>query len=109
MAYVQGRWVYTENSQEVHYSLVHPSAVCLPANGDYTAYTAWGKTIDQFYKAIKQKILLDEILLCKNLVGHQAQQCKLNVIWVVNLVLLSNNILCSESFCCAYRLYEIVP
>ncbi|XP_071786705.1 beclin 1-associated autophagy-related key regulator-like [Asterias amurensis] len=41
MAYVQGRWVYTENSQEVHYSLVHPSAVCLPANGEYTAYTAW--------------------------------------------------------------------
>ena len=44
MAYVQGHWVYTENNQEVDYSLVHPSAVCLPAHGDYAAYTAWGKT-----------------------------------------------------------------
>ncbi len=57
MAYVQGRWVYTENSQEVHYSLVHPSAVCLPANGEYTAYTAWGKTrCTSFFFFIKDHV-----------------------------------------------------
>ncbi|XP_072027451.1 beclin 1-associated autophagy-related key regulator-like [Amphiura filiformis] len=37
-AYVRGRWVYTENSHEVQYSVVH-SEVCLPANGDYSSYT----------------------------------------------------------------------
>ncbi|XP_038075145.1 beclin 1-associated autophagy-related key regulator-like [Patiria miniata] len=41
LSYVQGRWIETENSHEVQYSLVHPSAVCVPANGDYTAYSAW--------------------------------------------------------------------
>ncbi|XP_022097355.1 beclin 1-associated autophagy-related key regulator-like [Acanthaster planci] len=40
-AYVQGRWIETENSHEVQYSLVHPSAVSIPANGDYTAYSTW--------------------------------------------------------------------
>ena len=41
-AYVRGRWVYNENSQEVQYSVVHPE-VCLPANGDYSSYSTLGK------------------------------------------------------------------
>ncbi|PIK40764.1 putative beclin 1-associated autophagy-related key regulator [Apostichopus japonicus] len=39
-SYVKGRWVYADDSQESQYSIVHPSA-SLPANGEYSAFTAW--------------------------------------------------------------------
>lgn len=39
-SFIRGRWVYADDSQESQYSVVHPSA-CLPANGEYSAFTAW--------------------------------------------------------------------
>ena len=47
-------------------------------------------------------------MLSKKWVGHQSQQCKVNVILAGNLSLLSSTVLCLTSFC-AYRLYEIGP
>ncbi|ELT88688.1 hypothetical protein CAPTEDRAFT_175681 [Capitella teleta] len=39
-AYVRGRWIYTDNSGELHYRIIEPS---LPGNGDYSssAYNVW--------------------------------------------------------------------
>lgn len=37
-AYVRGRWVFTDNSGEMHYSIVAPT---LPGSGDYSAYNLW--------------------------------------------------------------------
>lgn len=37
-AYVRGRWVYTDNSGEMHFSIVSPT---LPGSGDYSAYNLW--------------------------------------------------------------------
>lgn len=41
-SFIRGRWVYADDSQESQYSVVHSSA-CLPANGEYSAFTAWSK------------------------------------------------------------------
>lgn len=38
--FIRDKWVYTDYSNEMQYSIVAP---CLPGSGNYSNYNLWGK------------------------------------------------------------------